>query len=479
MVGVTGSIPVVSTIFIYKNISLSPLRPLQDRAQYLLTFGWYNMPMTKIDIPAAAGDTPVLLYHGTSEGHLAALLQNGFTRRPRTALDSVRDVIGHHLPGRDIDDNFVREVMHKGSRLLSRSDESNGGRSLFATPDMVTAADYAAQQAAHGGEFGYGVHQALRDMGHSDLPPRFAGARPVLLTLHVPAADLQLEKGMTLTQADGVLHLQTSHEVFINDNRHIRIESVTFAKPQGSGWTFDGQPALSPQEAAAEIAAPFASPSKFMHMAQSPQPDALTQEIAEAVYLFRHDPAATTEHVRRKPVATAMAYDAAGSLQKIRIPDPDFEPLATQLAAGGFPTVAQDYKFPRGLNAREMDAYLNVLDVRAQHGTMTPAQKADAEKTLFARLAADNTALADIKIDTQKPAEVTAALRGVAQGMTPKDIAFNAKTPAAAGGTDYQALKKSAGFYLPWNPAPETIADIKSEIERKLATRTQILPATP
>ncbi|MDP2204975.1 MAG: hypothetical protein Q8K65_01560 [Alphaproteobacteria bacterium] len=435
--------------------------------------------MTKIDIPAAAGDAPVLLYHGTSEGHLAALLQNGFTRRPRTALDSVRDVIGHHLPGRDIDDDFVQEVMRKGSRLLTRSDESNGGRSLFATPHPDTAADYAAQHAAHGGEFGYGVHQALRDMGHGDLPPRFADARPVLLTLHVPAGDLHLEKGMALSLADGAQHLKTSHEVFINDNRHIHIKSVTFAKPQGSGWTFDGQPALTAQQAAAEIAAPFANASKFLQTPQGAPPDALTQEIAAAVYLFRHDPAATTEHVRRKPVATAMAYDAAGNLQKIRIPDPDFEPQATQLAAGGFPAVAQDYTLPRGLGARELDAYLNVLDVRTQHGTITPAQKASAEKTLFTRLTSDNPALAAIMIDTQKPPEVSAALRGVAQGMTPQDIAFNAKTPTAAQGADYQTLKKSAGFHLPWNPAPETVAGIRTEMERKLATRAPAAPAVP
>lgn len=438
------------------------------------------MRMTKIDIPAAAADAPVLLYHGTSEGHLAALLQNGFTRAPRTALDSLRAVIGHHLPGHDIDDAFVQDVMRKGSRLTTRSDESNGGRSLFATPDADTAADYAAQHAAHGGEFGYGVHQALRDMGHSDLPPRFAGARPVLLTLHVPAEDLQLEKGMTLSPADGVQRLKTSHEVFINDNRHIQIKSVTFAKPQGGGWTFDGQPALSPQDAAAQIAAPFAAAtSKFLHAPQGYAPDALTQEIATAVYLFRHDPAATTEHIRRKPVATAMAYDAAGNLQKIRIPDPDFEPLATQLAAGGFPAVAQDYKLPRGLNARELDAYLNVLDIRAQHGTLTPPQKAAAEKTLFTRLCADNPALAGTGIDAENPSEVTAALRGVAQGMTPRDIAFNAKTPAAAQGAEYQALKKSAGFYVPWNPAPETIAGIKSEMDSKLAARAPAAPAAP
>jgi len=435
--------------------------------------------MKETDTPAAAGDAPVQLYHGTSEGYLATLLQNGFTRPPQTALDSVRSVVARHLPAQDIDDAFVQEVMRKGSRLTSRSDESNGGRSLFATPHADTAADYAAQHAAHGGEFGFGVHQALRDMGHGDLPPRFAGARPVLLVLHVPAGDLHLEKGMEITAAGGTAQLHTSHEVFINDTRNIRIESVTFARQQGSTWTFDGQPPLTPQQAAAEIAAAFAAPSKFLPAPQDQKPDPLTQQIAEAVYLFRHDPAATTEHVKRKPVATAKIYTADGSLQKIRIPDPDFEPLATQLAASGFAGAAQEYKLPRGLGARELDAYLNVLEARVQHGTLDPAQKTAAEKTLFERLRADNPALATAAIDTQKPAEVAAALRGVAQGMTPQDIAFNAKTPAAAQSADYQALKKSAGFHLPWNPAPDTIAGIKTEMERKLSTLRPSAPAAP
>lgn len=439
-----------------------------------------NTPVTS----APDNALPVLLYHGTSEGHLATLLQNGFARAPQTAIDSVRSVIAQHLPGQDIGDAFTQTVMHKGSRLTSRSDESNGGRSLFATPHADTAMDYAAQQAAHGGEFGFGVHQALRDMGHHDLPPRFAGARPVLLTLHVPAGDLHLEKGMEISTQNGIGHLHTSHEVFINDNRHIIIESVTFARANGSGWTFEGQSPLTPQQAAAEIAASFAAtpdaaPSKFLPQAKGTQADPLAQEIASAVYLFRHDPAATTEHVRRKPVASAQIYDTDGNLQKIRIPDPDFEPLATQLAQRGFPAAAEKYTLPRGVNARELNAYLNVLDVRLQHGGITADQKAAAEKNIFTRISADNPVLARAGIDTQKPAEITAALHGVAHGMTPQDIAFTAKTPAAAKTDDYQALKKSAGFYVPWNPAPSTIENIKTEMTRKHAAISTAAPKSP
>ncbi len=405
----------------------------------------------------------VLLYHGTSEGHVAGILRGGFLSPPQLAQESVRAVIADHLPGQAIDDAMVREVMRKGSRIQSRSDESNGGNTLFATPDAALAMDYAAQNAAHGGEFAAGVHQALAAMGHGDLPPRYDGARPVLLTLIIPTSDIHLEKGMAIKPGTGGIGtVETSHEVFVNDTRHVQIAAVRFARADGQGWTFDGQPDMTPAQALAAVAPDFAAGKPRMA-----SPDALVQHIADTVYGFRTLPDVIIEHVRRKPVATAMTYGAEGTLEKIRVPDPDFVPAAQKLADQGFKDVSQAYKLPGGLSPRELDGYLNALAAGMQHGHYTAAETAAAERRVFDRLAADNPSLQSVNAKT--PEAVTIALRGISHGMTAADITFGITHPATGHDAEYLAQKKTAGFALEWNPAPATIDSIRAQMAQKLA----------
>lgn len=407
----------------------------------------------------------VLLYHGTSEGHVAAILRGGFLSPAQLAMDSVRQVVADYLPGHPVDDTMVSDVMRSGSRIQSRSDESNGGNTLFATPDAALAMEYAAQHAAHGGEFGYGVHQALVSLGHHGLPPRFDGARPVMLTLSIPAADLHLEKGMTVKTSAGSLGtVETSHEVFVNDTSRADIMAVRFARAAERGWTFDGEPDLSPQQALAAVAPSFADARP-----RAAPPDALVQHIADTVYGFRRLPDACIEHVRRKPVAAAMMYNAEGALEKILIPDPDFEPAAQKLAGEGFRNVAQSYKLPGSLSPREMDGYLNALAAGMQHGHMTETEKARAERRLFERIVADNPEAAPLQAAVKTQAGVTAALRGISHGMTAADIEFSLSHPAAGRDADYLAQKKTAGFALAWNPAPSTIDSIRAQMAQKLA----------
>lgn len=407
----------------------------------------------------------VLLYHGTSEGHVAAILRGGFLAPAQLALDSVRSVIADHLPGRVVDDAMVQDVMRKGSRIQSRSDESNGGNTLFATPDAALAMDYAAQNAAHGGEFGFGVHQALVSMGHHDLPPRFDGARPVMLTLAVPAADIHLEKGMAIRRGDGALAtVETSHEVFVNNTARIEVMSVRFARPDGQGWTFDGQPDITPAAAVAALAPAFADSRP-----RGAAPDALVQHIADTVYGFRTLPDVGIEHVRRKPVATAIIYGDDGMPEKIRVPDPDFEPAAQKLAGQGFNGVAQNYKLPGSLTPRELDGYLNALAAGMLQGHVTPENKAGAEARLFDRILTDNPDAAPLRQAAQTPEAVTKALRGISHGMTVADIRFGIAHPAAGRDEAYLAQKKTAGFALRWNPAPATIESIRTQMAEKLA----------
>lgn len=432
--------------------------------------------MTGIDATAAQ-EAPVLLHHGTSEGHLAGLLKNGFAAGGQSPRDFLRAIIADHLPGQDVDDRLVDAVRSKHGRINWRSDESNSGGTLFAAGDRSIAATYAAYNAEHGGELGKDIHTALRQSGFPGLPPRFAGARPVLLTLEVPAADLHLEKGLGLRAGpDGKLQAETPHEVFINDTRRITISAVTFARMEGGTWTFDGQPALTPAAALAHIAPAFAARGQAAAQTAA-DPDA--RLIAETIYSFRQDADVQTEHVRFKPVAVASVYLPDGSIGKLRVPDPHFEPATQKFGAGsGFDGIAARYQLPGNLTPTDIDAYLNVLHARSQHGTIAPAARAAAEEHLFKRLCDDNPALAAVSALVTQTGAHTQALRGVANGLTPADIAFAAKNPQAARDPSYLEMKKSAGFFGEWNPAPETLKNFEAQMDKKLAAFDAI-PAAP
>lgn len=418
--------------------------------------------------PKAPEGATVLLHHGTSEGHLAGLLQNGFAAGGQSPRDFLRGIIADHLPGQEVGDALVDAVRARHSRINWRSDESNSGGTLFAAGDRDVAAKYAAYNAEHGGELGKDIHTALRQSGFADVPPRFAGARPVLLSLEVPAEDLHLQKGLGLHAGpDGKLRAETPHEVFVNDTRRAVITGVTFARMQDGAWTFDGQSEMSPAAALAEIAPAFAARGKAAPAAAA---DADARHIAQTIYGFRQDADVKTEHVHFRPVAVASVYLPDGSLGKLRVPDPHFEPATKNFGpAYGFDGLSTEYKLPGSLGGGDIDAYLNVLEARSQHGTLSPEERNAAEKKLFTRLCADNPPLAAAGIDAARPDEVRAALRGVAHGLTPADISFAAKNPAADRDASYLEARKAAGFFGGWNAAPDTLKVFQTQMDKKLA----------
>jgi len=429
--------------------------------------------------PKTPQDAVVILYHGTSEGHLVGLLQKGFAAGGQSPRDFLRGIIADHLPGQTIDDALVDTVRKKHGRISWRSDESNAGCTLFAAGDREIAARYAAYNAEHGGELGKDIHAALRQSGFPDLPPRFAGARPVLLTLEVPAQDLHLQKGLGLSEGpDGKLHAETPHEVFVNNTRRAAITGVTFARLQNGAWTFDGQPELSPAAALGEIAAAF-TPAGRPALASAAPADTDAQHITETIYSFRLDADVKTEHVHFKPVAVAAVYLPDGSMGKLRVPDPYFEPAAQKFGPeSGFDGLSARYKLPGSLGAADIDAYLNVLEARSQHGTLATEERNAAEKRLFERLCADNPPLAAAGIDTAHADETRAALRGVAHGLVPADIGFAAKNPQTGSDASYREIRKAAGFFGAWNPAPETLGVFQAQMEKKLSAFA-LAPAAP
>ena len=66
----------------------------------------------------------------------------------------------------------------------------------------------------------------------------------------------------------------------MNNTSRVEVLSVRFARPDGQGWTFDGQPDITPAAAVATLAPAFADSRP-----RGASPDTLVQHIAENVML--------------------------------------------------------------------------------------------------------------------------------------------------------------------------------------------------
>jgi hypothetical protein len=408
----------------------------------------------------------VVLWHGTSEGHLAALLRDGFNAPPRSAYDSVQSVAAAVMPPGEATPAVVDKLMKTGLRTKSRAQESNNGKNLFATARRDLAGTYAADNAAHGGEFAAEIFRGLKDMGFKDITPRFEGARPVILTLDVPlGAIADAEKMQVVAQADGTHTLDGYHEAFVNNGSAAAITGVTFAKPAGNGWSFEGQPRLDPQQALAQISAPF-------HNAASPATGAdepLKDKIVSAVYDSRTAPEAEIVHIDRKPVAKFTVTDAAGARHAVHIPDPRFSAKAQAFQDKGFTGVSGGYAMPFHLSGAEVDAYINLRDIEVRQGKITAEQAHADMRALLGAVENANPKLGGIGHDADNPAQVKAVLKGVVNQINPEDIRHFLSGKEEPGYA--QQYRNASGMTggIAWKPAPSTLNDISAQMERKLA----------
>ena len=111
------------------------------------------------------------------------------------------------------------------------------------------------------------IHSILEhNLGYKNLPPRFENARPVLVEFDAPRGTLNgfvpeasQKEHYARNDRDG--KLIGGQQIGVTDPSQAKIKSVTFAARNDKGqWSFDGQPALSPQQAMREINPEFRPP---------------------------------------------------------------------------------------------------------------------------------------------------------------------------------------------------------------------------
>ncbi|MEZ0226168.1 MAG: GNAT family N-acetyltransferase [Alphaproteobacteria bacterium] len=392
----------------------------------------------------------VTLRHGTSEGYLYSILTDGFKPQYTGAQDKVRSVMEDVAGRGNVTDAQVNEVLKKNGSLNARAHEI--GNMLYTTADADTARDYALRYTKQGGEFASKIYQTMG----SDQTPRFQDARPVMLTLETP-------EGSLITRAGGA-SVADAYETLVKAGPNVKVKSVTFAiRDTNGGYTFDGQPALSPAEALAKINPQFAK-----------APPASTQDSERQRILKTINDLATSDGVTVTQkdamyVAEAEISDAEGRKILVTIPDPAFVPQAEEkFTKYGFKGVAADYVLPHGLTATELNAYLATLDVREQQGKITAEQKTADVKTLLGDIEAANPKIKALLFDRDNPERVTEAVRGVINAYSPENLEHHFSGARIEG---YDELKRAtqskSGIRADIDLAPEALRGIQAEMDVK------------
>jgi len=387
------------------------------------------------------------------------MLQEGLARPPQSPQDRLRHLIEDTLR-RPLADDALLYKMTRGGRIAHRLDEHDSGRTLYATADISKATEFALYMSPHGGELAGDVHAALATLGHRE-DPRFQGARPVLLVIDTPETSILDQGGTRVALGEGLSTLE-GYEQYIVDSKQSRIVSVTFGARQGEQpWSFDGQPALLPQQALEEIAPQFRG---RQHFRGDPEKTAILEEIFTAQDI----PGAEIQS-RTSGVVTRLRFtNAEGYKDYVLVPDPDFAAAMPRLAENGFTGHGAQYKLPHGLVPREMDAYLNVLMVKDMRGDITPDDYMARLQAMADKMRADNPALATLKFSPENPAELQTMIRGVIHGFKTQDIQHQLSPPAPGSRQDSIAAY-GGGALADFRVSPQT----KDALERQLEIKTR------
>lgn len=221
----------------------------------------------------SSGDM-ITLERGMSEGGLYRALTQGF--RPMTSVTSTMgEAVRKLMRDLPVTQEFIDLITHATEGASGhRATQIAEKEVLFACfgPRSDMACNYARDNALNGGEVVTRIHNAIMDH-FPEVAPLYPGARPVLVAFDAPRSSLnnmipnqnaisELEKAGLPT--DGIARQLSNTAVSLNSVEGIEIKSVTFAKmgPDGQ-WTFEGQPALTPQQSLAELQDKF-NPEKSM-----------------------------------------------------------------------------------------------------------------------------------------------------------------------------------------------------------------------
>lgn len=399
----------------------------------------------------AGGAKAVTLQHGTSEGYLFSILTEGFKPQYTGAQDKVRAVMEDVAGRGNVTDAQVAELMKKNDFVSARAHEI--GNILYTTSSAETAREYAHFYTDQGGEFATKIYKA---MGSSEKP-RFQDARPVMLELETPEGNIIMRDGTLATEA---------YETLVKAGPNVKVKSVTFAKKEADGsYTFEGQPALNPVEAMAEIKPEFAKPIS------APQANAARTKILKTINDVATGGDVNVTQRESMYVAEADVKDSQGYKTRVTLPDPKFRPQAEEkFGQYGFKGVASEYVMPHGLTAMELSAYLTALDVQEQKGKITARQKAADVSTLLGDIEAANPKIRDLSFDRTSPEKVADVVKGVVNAYSPENLQHHLSPPRVAG---YEELRKSAqsksGLQADIDLTPEALRNISQEMDSKNA----------
>jgi hypothetical protein len=425
----------------------------------------------RVAIQAQERGPVVTLQHGTSEGNLSRILNNGFERPPMTPRESVRAAIEDYLPPSEVTDDLVTKVMSRKLRIDIRSGESNNGLNLSTATDPAVAQLHARDNAPYGGEYSKDVFKALKDLGYTDVKPRFEGARPVLLTLEVPLKNIpEAYHSRIKVSADGTSTLDAYYEVVLNHPEGVKVAGVTFGKPDG---TFDGQKSVSAEEAQKLIQPRFQTSSE-----NAPLDPAIAsrREILEKVYGLRKEEGVKVvevtglNQVERVPVAEVRLSQTDGSAKVVHIPDPRFQPGGEKYEGYGFSGVAEKYRMPFDLTPKELNAYLDLLEVRQNQGRMTPDQGSAETKRILVEIETANPAIKELAFDRNNPSKVSEVVRGVINSYSAENLQHHLSTTRVP---EYEELKRDVRSKIGLvtdmdiDLTPKALTGISAEMEAK------------
>ena len=144
-------------------------------------------------------DDIVTVLHGTTEAQLSSIRTHGLAPPPDVPVrERVASLVGEIMAKNGLssalaDATLIDRVIARTPTVASGllDDQQARGDLVFAVLAPDSNADfYAIANAEHGGELARSVHEALEAELGRPLQARFAGSRPVVLEIEVPASAL-------------------------------------------------------------------------------------------------------------------------------------------------------------------------------------------------------------------------------------------------------------------------------------------------
>ncbi len=196
--------------------------------------------------------------------------------------------------------------------------------------------------------------------------------------------------------------------------------------------------------------------------------DDLVTDMLQTIEFYK-DEATRTESLRYGVYYSLCAIcPVVGVEVKISFPRPMFHqpPLQTE-ARYGLRDIAGHYRLPAGLAPIDLQAYAEIMAHATRKEEISAEMMNGRFDELLAAITARNPKLEKLRLD---PADADArydALMGIASDFNVADIQhfLDTKKVDSLGDPSLEAFNKKIGnnFWMPWIPAPETLASMEQQ----------------